>query len=111
MHEKKVADYQGSITMYRTGVAAGHNGPTVFLLKVRARWLDWRTKALRAMRTDLSTSLPAPPDDGRFKEFHCALGVASDKGCVVADSGGRPAREGDELGGPALRRLERRRRR
>jgi hypothetical protein len=36
-HEKKVSDYQGSITMYRTGVAAGHNGPTVFLLKGKNR--------------------------------------------------------------------------
>ena len=32
-HEKKVANYQGSITMYCTGVSAGHNGPTFFLLK------------------------------------------------------------------------------
>jgi hypothetical protein len=77
----------------------------------RAGWLDWRMKALGAMWTDLSTSLPAPPNDGRFEEFYCALGVASDEGCVVADGGGLPAREGDELGGPALRRLERRRRR
>ena len=36
-HEKKVADYQGLITMYRTGIAAGHNGPTVFLLKGKKR--------------------------------------------------------------------------
>jgi hypothetical protein len=36
-HEKKVADYQGLITMYRTGFAAGHNGPTVFLLKGKKR--------------------------------------------------------------------------
>jgi hypothetical protein len=55
---------------------------------LRAGWLDWRTKALGAMRTDLSTSLPAPPDDGRFEELHRALGVASDEGCVVADGGG-----------------------
>jgi hypothetical protein len=32
-HEKKVSDYRGSITMYRTGVAVRHNGPTVSLLK------------------------------------------------------------------------------
>jgi hypothetical protein len=36
-HEKKVSNYRGSITMYRTGVAAGHNGPTVFLLKGKNR--------------------------------------------------------------------------
>ncbi len=36
-HEKKVANYQGLITMYCTGVAAGHNGPTVFLLKEKKR--------------------------------------------------------------------------
>jgi hypothetical protein len=36
-HEKKVADYRGLITMYRTGVAAEHNGPTVFLLKGKKR--------------------------------------------------------------------------
>jgi hypothetical protein len=32
-HEKKVADYRGPITMYRTGVATGHNGPYCFLIE------------------------------------------------------------------------------
>ena len=32
-HEKKVSDYRGSITMYRTGTAAGNNGPTTFVMK------------------------------------------------------------------------------
>jgi hypothetical protein len=36
-HKKKVADYRGLITMYRTGVAAGYNGPIVFLLKGKKR--------------------------------------------------------------------------
>jgi hypothetical protein len=137
--------------MYRTGVAAGHNGPTVFLLKgridpppprlrppppalllrrgggraarpcivlqpPRARIRELPRRVARLAHEgpggDVDRSVdepPRPPNDGRFEEFHCALGVASDEGCVVADGGGLPAREGDELGGPALRRLERRR--
>ena len=46
-HEKKVADYRGSITMYRTGVAAGHNGPTVFLLKGKKRKSGFNETFLR----------------------------------------------------------------
>ena len=33
MHEKKVADYRGSIMMHRTGNCAGNNGPTAFIVK------------------------------------------------------------------------------
>ena len=32
-HEKKAMDYKGSITMYRTGNAAGKNDPTAFVIK------------------------------------------------------------------------------
>ncbi len=46
-HEKKVANYQGSITMYRTGVAAGHNGPTVFLFKGKKRKSGFNDKFLK----------------------------------------------------------------
>ena len=31
-HEIKVADFRGSATMYRSGNAAGNNGPTVFAM-------------------------------------------------------------------------------
>jgi len=31
-HEKKKADYRGSITMYRTGNCAGKNVPTTFII-------------------------------------------------------------------------------
>jgi hypothetical protein len=37
-HEKKTSDTRCSITLFRTGVTSGHNGPTAFLLKgVRRR--------------------------------------------------------------------------
>ena len=36
-HEKNAADYRGSITMYRTGNAAGNNGPTAFVMKGKKR--------------------------------------------------------------------------
>ncbi len=32
-HKKKVSNFWGSVTMYRTCTAAGNNGPTVFLMK------------------------------------------------------------------------------
>jgi hypothetical protein len=32
-HERKVSDCRSSISMYRTGTAAGDNGPTVFIMK------------------------------------------------------------------------------
>jgi hypothetical protein len=44
---KKVAIYRGSITMYRTGVAAGHNAPTVFLLKGKKRKSGFNETFLR----------------------------------------------------------------
>ena len=46
-HEKKVANYRGSITMYRTGIAAGHNDPTVFLLKGKKRKSGFNETFLR----------------------------------------------------------------
>jgi hypothetical protein len=45
--EKKVANYQGSFTMYYTGVTAGHNGPTVFLLKGKKRKSGFNETFLR----------------------------------------------------------------
>jgi len=36
-HEKKATDYRGSITMYRTGNAAGNNGSTAFIMKGKRR--------------------------------------------------------------------------
>ena len=32
-HKMKMSSYRGSITMFRTGTAAGNNGPTAFLMK------------------------------------------------------------------------------
>jgi hypothetical protein len=46
-HEKKVPDYRGSITMYPTGVAAGHNGPTVFLLKGKKQRVGYNNTFLK----------------------------------------------------------------
>jgi len=34
----KAADYHGTITMYRTGNAAGNNGPTTLVTKGNNRW-------------------------------------------------------------------------
>jgi hypothetical protein len=36
-HERKVADFRASCTMYRTGTPAGSNGPTAFLMKGKQR--------------------------------------------------------------------------
>ncbi len=46
-HEKKIFDCRGSITMYRTGVAAGHNGPTVFLLKGKKQRVGYNNTFLK----------------------------------------------------------------
>ena len=32
-HERNASDHRASITMYRSGVTSGHNGPTAFLMK------------------------------------------------------------------------------
>jgi len=36
-HERKVSDNRCSITMFRTGLPSGHNGPTAFILKGKKR--------------------------------------------------------------------------
>ena len=36
-HEKKAGDYQGSITMYRSGTPVVHNVPTAFIMKGKRR--------------------------------------------------------------------------
>ena len=46
-HEKKAADYKGSITMYRTGNAAGNNGPTAFVMKGKKRRAGYSDAFLR----------------------------------------------------------------
>ena len=45
-HEKKSANYRGSITMYRTGNCAGNNGPTGFLMKGKKRRAGYSNKFL-----------------------------------------------------------------
>jgi hypothetical protein len=45
-HEKKVSDYRGSITMYRTGTAAGNNGPTTFVMKGKRRKKGYNARFL-----------------------------------------------------------------
>ena len=32
-HKRKASDHRASITMFRSGVTSGHNGPTGFLMK------------------------------------------------------------------------------
>jgi hypothetical protein len=56
-HEKKVADYRGSITMYHTGVAAGHNGPTVLLLKGKKRKSGFNENFLRQEGCELGSTI------------------------------------------------------
>ena len=36
-HERKVSDNRCSITMFRTGLPSGNNGPTAFILKGKKR--------------------------------------------------------------------------
>ena len=36
-HERMVSDFRGSITMLRTGVCSGHNGPTAFCMEGKNR--------------------------------------------------------------------------
>ena len=56
-HEKKVSDYRGSITMYRNGVAAGHNGPTVFLLKGKNRKSGFNDTFLKKEGCELGSTI------------------------------------------------------
>ena len=40
-HERKGADFRGSLTMFRTGTPAGDNGPTAFIMKgIRSKYKD-----------------------------------------------------------------------
>ncbi len=56
-HEKKVSNYQRSITMYHTGVAAGHNGPTVFLLKGKNRKSGFNETFLKQESYELGSTI------------------------------------------------------
>lgn len=47
-HEKRAGEFRTSITMYRTGTPAGHNGPTAFVLKGKNKLKGVTDSFLRA---------------------------------------------------------------
>ena len=56
-HDRRVSDFRGSMTMYRTGACKGNNGPTGFIMKGKRRKAGFNKKLLRKLGCEKGSTI------------------------------------------------------